>query len=188
MHVQAGQTVTGKTVESLLEAAADQDAAAFRLLYDHTAAKLLGIASRIVRRRDLAEEVIQDVFVKIWTGAARFDRSLGSGQAYLATMTRNRALDQVRRKTEVSAEEKPDMQDLSDNLPTPEAIAEDRSELRAVLACLQRLPAGQRQAIAAAYIDGASGAEIAARLAVPVGTVKTWLSRGLAALRECMDR
>jgi RNA polymerase sigma-70 factor (ECF subfamily) len=180
--------VTERTVESLLEAAALQDAAAFRSLYDLAVPKLLGIASRIVRRRDLAEEVVQDVFVKIWTGTARFDRTLGSGLAYLAALTRNRALDQVRRKTEVSAEERPEMQDLSDNLPTPEAVAEDRSELRAVLACLQRLPAGQRQAIAAAYLDGATGAEIAARLAVPLGTVKTWLSRGLAALRECMGR
>ncbi|MFY8150628.1 MAG: RNA polymerase sigma factor, partial [Hyphomicrobiales bacterium] len=92
--------MTETTVEELLTRVSRQDAVAFRALYDRTAPKLLGIALRILKRRDVAEDVVQDVFVKLWNGSAVFDPVLGSGGAFLATIARNRALDLLRRKSE----------------------------------------------------------------------------------------
>jgi RNA polymerase sigma-70 factor (ECF subfamily) len=183
------RAVTADPLDALLAKVAGRDAAAFRVLYDTVGAKLLGVAKRILKRQDLAEDVVHDVFVKVWTGVAAYDPSLGSAMGYLATLARNRALDVARKKTEDSVEEQPQMVvEIADTTPNPEAVAADRAELRAVLACLQNLPAGQRSAIVAAYLDGATGPEIASKLSVPLGTVKTWLSRGLVALRECLGK
>lgn len=148
----------------------------------------MGVALRILKRRDLAEDVVQDVFVKLWTGQATFNPDLGSGFAFLGTIARNRALDIARRRTEVSGAEEGDMEGVMDLSPSPETVASDRGELRALLACLEGLAEGPRRAIMAAYLDGASGDEIARTLSAPIGTVKSWIHRGLAALRECLGR
>jgi RNA polymerase sigma-70 factor, ECF subfamily len=177
-----------ETVEGLLEGVARQDSAAFRALYAQVSPKLLGIALRILKRRESAEDVVQDVFVKLWNGQAVFDAALGSGFGFLATITRNRALDIARRKTEVAHGDDDDMDDVMDLAPSPESIASDRSDLRALLVCLEQLADGPRRAILAAYLDGASGEEIASKLSAPVGTIKSWIHRGLASVRECLGR
>ena len=177
-----------RSTDELLEGVARRDAAAFRALYDRMAPKLLGIAVRMLKRRDAAEDVVQDVFVKLWNGAATFDAALGSGAAFLATITRNRALDQLRRKGSQSSDGEEALEDLMDITPSPETVALDRSELRALLICLERLADGPRRAIMSAYVDGASGEEIAEKLATPIGTVKSWIHRGLASVRECLGR
>ena len=117
---------------------------------------------------------MQDVFVKLWNGQAVFNAELGSGFAFLATITRNRALDVARRRGEVSGDEA-EMEDVMDLMPSPEAVAADRSDLRALVICLDQLADGPRRAIVAAYVDGASGEEIAARLSAPLGTIKSWI-------------
>jgi len=178
----------GEPIEPLLEAVARRDAASFRLLYDRTASKLLGLAIRILRRRESAEDVVQDVFVKLWNGQAVFDATLGSGWAFLSTITRNRALDIARRRSEVQPQDEAEMDDVMDMMPSPESVASDRSDLRALLRCMEELSEGPRQAILAAYIDGRTGEEIAKSLAAPLGTVKSWIHRGLAALRGCLER
>ena len=175
------------TIEALLEGVARRESQAFRLLYDRASPKLLGVALRILRRRESAEDVVQDVFVKLWNGQAVFNAELGSGFAFLATITRNRALDVVRRRGEVSGDEA-EMEDVMDLMPSPEAVAADRSDLRALVICLDQLAEGPRRAIVAAYIDGSSGEEIARRLSAPLGTIKSSIHRGLAAVRECLGR
>lgn len=181
--------MTDIPVEDLLTRIGQQDADAFRALYDRLSPKLLGIALRILRRRDAAEDVVHDVFVKLWNGAAVFDAAIGSGSAFLATITRNRALDVMRRKGEqMTTGEDVELESLEDLSPSPETTVADRSDLAALLACLDRLADGPRQAILAAYIDGASGEEIANRLETPIGTVKSWIHRGLASVRECLGR
>jgi RNA polymerase sigma-70 factor, ECF subfamily len=177
-----------ETIETLLEGVARRDSSAFRALYGQAAPKLLGIALRILKRRDAAEDVVHDVFVKLWNGQAVFDHSIGSGFAFLATVTRNRALDVARRKVEASQGDETDMDDLADLMPSPEAVASDRSDLRALLICLDRLSDGPRRAILSAYVDGASGEEIAQSMATPIGTIKSWIHRGLASVRECLGR
>ena len=167
---------------------AQRDPAAFRALYDLVAPKLLGIALRILRRRESAEDVVQDVFVKLWNGQATFNPAAGSGFAFLATIARNRALDIARRRAETFLGDDKEMEDVVDLSPSPEAVASDRAEFRALLLCLAGLADGPRNAIMAAYLDGATGEEIARKLGAPVGTVKSWIHRGLAALRECLGR
>jgi RNA polymerase sigma-70 factor, ECF subfamily len=176
------------TTEMLLEGVARREAQAFRQLYDRIGPKLLGIALRILRRRESAEDVVQDVFVKLWNGQAVFRPELGSGFAFLATITRNRALDIARRRSEAATGDETELEDVMDLLPSPEMVASDRSDLRALMICLDRLAEGPRRAILAAFVDGATGEEIAARLAAPLGTIKSWIHRGLASVRECLGR
>ena len=176
------------SIETLLEGVGRRDSAAFRALYDAVAPKLLGIALRILRRRESAEDVVQDVFVKLWNGQAVFNAALGSGSAFLATIARNRALDLLRRQGGRAEAEDTELEDLMDLTPSPEAVAADRSDLKALLACMEHLTEGQRRAILAAYVDGASGEDIARKLDAPVGTVKSWIHRGLASIRECLGR
>lgn len=180
--------MTDATVEELLIRVSRQDAAAFRALYDRLSPKLLGIALRILKRREAAEDVVQDVFVKLWTGSAVFDPAFGSGTGFLATIARNRALDLLRRKSEQPSVDEAEFDSLVDLSPSPETTAADRSDLKALLACLDQLADGPRRAILAAYLDGASGEYIATRLKTPVGTIKSWIHRGLAAVRECLGR
>jgi RNA polymerase sigma-70 factor (ECF subfamily) len=176
------------TTEMLLEGVARREAQAFRQLYDRIGPKLLGIALRILRRRESAEDVVQDVFVKLWNGQAVFRPELGSGFAFLATITRNRALDIARRRSEAAMGDETELEDVMDLLPSPETVASDRSDLRALMICLDQLAEGPRRAIVAAFVDGATGEEIAARLAAPLGTIKSWIHRGLASVRECLGR
>jgi RNA polymerase sigma-70 factor (ECF subfamily) len=176
------------SIETLLERVGQRDGAAFRALYEAMAPKLLGVALRILKRREGAEDVVQDVFVKLWNGQAVFNAALGSGPAFLATIARNRALDLLRRQGGRAEAEDSGLEDLMDLTPSPEAVVADRSDLKALLGCMQHLTEGQRRAILAAYVDGASGEDIARKLAAPVGTVKSWIHRGLASIRECLGR
>lgn len=177
-----------RSVEDLLEAVQAREESAFRLLFDRTSPKLLGIVIRILKRKDAAEDVVQDVYVKLWNGQARFDRTAGSGMAFLGTIARNRALDVIRRRSFTDTTDDAELDSVMDIMPTPETIAADRGELRALMTCLDGLAEGPRRAILSAYLDGASGEEIARQLGSPVGTVKSWMHRGLASLRECMGR
>ena len=132
--------------------------------------------------------MVQDVFVKLWNGQAVFNAALGSGTAFLATIARNRALDLLRRLGGRNETDAGELEDVMDLTPSPEAVAADRSDLKALLACMQHLGEGQRRAILSAYVDGASGEEIARALNTPVGTIKSWIHRGLASVRECLGR
>jgi len=131
---------------------------------------------------------VQDVFVKLWNGQAVYNAAIGSGPGFLATIARNRALDLLRRHGGRAEAAEGELEEIMDLTPSPEAFAADRSDLKALLACMQHLAEGQRKAILAAYVDGASGEDIAQMLNTPLGTVKSWIHRGLASVRECLGR
>lgn len=170
-------------IEELLVAVAEQDHAAFRALYERTSAKLYGVIVRILPERAQADDAMQDVYVKIWRNAAGYDASRGRPITWLAAIARNVAIDVRRREGARGAgrEVEADLDLLSD-------FAEGASsEARAALsACLDRLAPEQRSLILAAYLHGESREELAARLGHPVGTIKSWLHRGLSALRGCL--
>lgn len=163
-----------------------QDARAFRLVYRLTAAKLFGVCLRICNDRRAAEDVLQDVYLSVWTRAAGFDPARGSAIAWLATIARNRSIDW--RRTHRPG-------DTSDAvlvaLPDPSPSASDtmlRDEHdRRLHFCLDALEDRQRDAIRTAFFDGLTYAELAARAVVPLGTMKSWVRRGLMRLRECLD-
>ena len=176
---------SGELLERLIIAAARQDRAAFTALYTQTAAKLFGIALRIIGQRELAEEVLQESFVAVWQRANDYDRTRGSAMAWLVTIVRHCAIDQLRRSAA-----RPENRSASTEallaLVSPES-ADIRAELGALQRCLDELDQGPRRAVVLAYCYGLTRDELASRLAVPVGTVKSWLRRSLERLKRCLD-
>jgi RNA polymerase sigma-70 factor (ECF subfamily) len=177
---------TAAELADLLRRVAARDSVAFAMLYKQTRGKLYGVVARILTRGDLSGEVLQEVFVRIWEKAADYDVDKGSPIAWMATIARNRALDEVRRVRPVSLEDMPEGFE-----PAAEEVdplgARDRSErLSALMNCLQALDEEKREAIMLAYYRGFSREALSQRMQKPVPTIKTWLRRGLAQLRDCL--
>ncbi len=178
---------TTDDLAALMARVAQHDRTAFEALYRATSAKLFGIALRILARRDLAEEALQDVYVKVWERAREFDASRGSPIAWMATMTRNRALDDARRKRMISVDEMPASFDPAEDSPDPLQVCQRSEGLRRLLACLDALEPKSRDMLLLAYYQGATRESLALRFNAPVGTVKTRLRRSLASLRTCLS-
>ncbi|MBL8838421.1 MAG: sigma-70 family RNA polymerase sigma factor [Alphaproteobacteria bacterium] len=171
----------------LLGDAAAGDRAAFRAVYDATAPHLLGVALRILRRRDAAEEVVQEAYVSIWQHAGEYRRERGTPIAWMGTIVRNRALDRIRReRATVALDDVPGHEDWHDPDPLPDDATATSQEARRLAVCLDALDAKQRRAIVLAYREGLTHDEIARRLPAPLGTVKTWIRRGLMQLKDCL--
>jgi RNA polymerase sigma-70 factor (ECF subfamily) len=171
----------------LMAAVAEGDRLAFKHLYDRTSARLLGIVRRIVRDRALAEEVLQEVYLRIWERAATYRTEVGSALTWMISIARHRAIDVLRQRKELVLAPMDDGEDWLERVAGPgdgEADLEDRDRLRR---CLQRLEEPQRSCILLAYCDGYSRDELATRYETPVNTIKTWLHRGLAVLRTCLE-
>ena len=170
----------------LLAAVAKGDEAAFERLYAATRAKLYGVALRILRRSDLADEVMQDAYLKIWRGAGDFDPRLASPITWMVAIARNRAIDLARRRTDSSLEEEPAAMDAVADTPDPLARREVSDDLRRLLNCLGGLDDERRQMVLLAYYNGWSREQLAAKFDKPVNTIKTWLRRSLVEVRECL--
>src|SRR5271155_21144 len=184
---ESSVTATATELADLLRRVAARDSLAFAMLYKQTRAKLYGVVARILTKGDSSGEVLQEVFVRIWEKAGDYDVDKGSPIAWMATIARNRALDEIRRVRPVSLEDMPDGFE-----PAAEEIdplgARDRSErLTALLDCLKGLDEEKREAVLLAYYRGFSREALARRLNRPVPTIKTWLRRGLAQLRDCLS-
>ena len=162
------------------------DAAALKALYQHEAPILLGVAIRLVRRRAVAEEVLQETFVTIWRQARSFDPARGSPQGWMLTILRNRALNLIRKHRPETELDESISADLSDDSPDALASLERHSEASALRRCLEGLDPPKRRAIMLAYMDGCTHDQIARRLGEPLGTVKSWIRRGLIALKACL--
>ena len=177
--------------DSALAACARGDQAALRALYAAEGARLLGVAQRIVRDRPLAEDIVHDTFVKVWQKAASFDPARGEARGWLYSITRHLALNAVRdRQREVAVDD-----DTAEALDAEAALqtwqdTQDSFDWRASSGrlghCLERLEAVRRNCLLHAYVDGLSHAQIAERVGAPLGTVKAWIQRSLAALKVCM--
>lgn len=169
----------------LIVAAARGERAALRRIYDATSAKLLGVAVRITRSRAEAEDVLQDVYLRVWTSAGSFSPEAGGGMGWLVSVARNRAIDLVRSKKAAAT----DAQETNwfDTLAADRNIEGDIMDRKALVNCLAALDATARDMVVLAYVEGLSREELAERFAMPVNTVKTRLHRGLSALKTCMD-
>ena len=171
----------------LLAAVAKSDQAAFERLYVATRAKLYGIVLRILRRPDLANEVLQETYLKIWSSAGTFDPAVASPITWMASIARNRAIDVVRRRTETSIEEEPEVMAVAAESADPLARRETSEELKRLLTCLGRLEADRQRLVLLAYYNGLSREQLAQQFDRPVNTIKTQLRRALADIRECLD-
>lgn len=184
---------TSDDLHALLAAVALRDAAAFRRLYDATSAKLFGFALRILKKDELAQEALQDGFVAIWHAAGLYQPHLAAPLTWMATIVRNKALDVYRRRPqEVEIDAAQLDQDIVQAIPDPASgpqdAAERASDAVALARCMAALEGLHRQAIGLAYYHDLSHSEIAGQLQLPIGTVKTWIRRGLEKLRQCLVR
>ncbi|MBX9931084.1 MAG: sigma-70 family RNA polymerase sigma factor [Methylobacterium sp.] len=175
------------TLSRLLAGIASGDEQALKSLYDLTAPKLYGLILRIQRDRSAAEDVLQDVFVRVWQAAGSYDPASGRPLAWLCAIARNRAIDVVRRKGEVQGPVTEDGEDWVERLADPHDSEGAILGRDALKACLGRLEAAQRDCVVLAYCEGYSREELASRYDKPVNTIKTWLHRGLATLRGCLE-
>src|SRR5713226_8898428 len=146
----------------LIAAVAKGDEAAFERLYAATRAKLFGVVLRILRRQDLAEEVIQETYVKIWNSAGQFNPGLSSPITWMASIARNRAIDVVRKRGELSIEEEPTAMEVAADSPDPLARREMSEELKRLLECVGRLEPDRQKLILLAYYNGWSREQFAA--------------------------
>jgi RNA polymerase sigma-70 factor (ECF subfamily) len=170
----------------LLAAVAKADEAAFERLYQATRAKLYGVVLRILRRADLADEVMQETYLKVWSSAGQFNPALASPITWMLAIARNRAIDLVRRKSETSIEEEPEAMEVAADTPDPLAKREMTEQLKRLLACMGRLDEERRRLVLLAYFSGWSRDQLAAEFDKPVNTIKTWLRRALFDIRECL--
>ncbi|SDY00273.1 RNA polymerase sigma-70 factor, ECF subfamily [Collimonas sp. OK242] len=176
-----------------LAAAARKDAAAFRALYDATSPKLFGFALRILVKREWAEEVLQESFVNIWNNADSYQASLAAPMTWMTAIVRNKAFDFLRRTdstVEIDADtfDKEVMNAMESAGPTPLAALQLSDDARALAACMARLEAMHRQVIALSFYHDLSHSEVAAQMQLPIGTVKSWIRRGLERLKICLGK
>jgi RNA polymerase sigma-70 factor (ECF subfamily) len=174
----------GDDMASLLRRCADGDRGAFRALYDRWGGRLYGIALRITRQAPLAADAMQDAFVQIWQQAHRFDPERGTAEAFLVSLVRYRALDLVRRQSREVPGYEPD--EREDEAPDALSRLVSSAEGTALHRCLGTLDAERRRLVVLAFVEGLSHGELAQRLRIPLGTVKSLIRRSLLSLRECL--
>lgn len=174
-------------LDSLVRAVGRRDRSAFKQLYDLTSPKLFATILRIVRHRPAAEEVLQDVYLRIWQNAESFSPQTAPARAWMNSIARNRAIDVLRQKSFAT------VSGTGDDSDWYERIAEDRDREADMINnaslkhCLGQMDAQARVCVLLAYYEGFSREELAQRYDRPVNTIKTWLHRSLASLRSCLD-
>ena len=166
---------------------------ALRALYDLTAGKLFGLALKVTGRRDWAEDVLQEAFLTIWRSAGDYRATLSPPLAWMGMVVRSRALDFLRRRTSARADAVQELDDavtesVAGDGPDPADTAQASEQAWALHECLRKLEGRQREVVSLAYLRDLSHAELAEQLQLPLGTVKTWIRRGLDQLRGCMGR
>jgi len=180
------QTAALSSVGVLIEAVGGGSQAALKRLYELESKRLYGIALRIVRRPEIASDVLQEAFVQIWQNAAAFSTERGVGAAWLTGIVRFRALDAVRKTSREVLSGDPG---LGDEPLEPDVIEKigALAEAAALRRCLKLLDEEQQRCVLLAFVDGMSHSEIAERIKAPLGSVKSWIRRGLLSLRRCLE-
>ncbi len=175
-------------VAGLLAACARQDSQAFQRLYERTAPQLLACLIRILRNRVLAEDALQDVFVQVWGRAGQFDSGRGSAWAWLVSIARYRAIDLKRREGRMVTEPYAEIDEIpGEDEPQDALAALGQRATKALANCLAALQPRQRDCIVLAYQGGLTQVEVASEIGEPLGSVKSWIRRGLAALKRCLE-
>lgn len=188
MAGKAGHFVTDHA--SLLKACADGDKSALQQLMLAEGGRMLGVARRMLRRADLAEDALQESLVLIWRKAHQFDETRGSAKGWVYAILRNRCLTMLRREDREVPVSPGTLGEVLDET-THQTILDEAFERLGTTSdlrqCLQSLEPGTRRAILSSYVLGYSHGEIAGHLGAPLGSVKSWVRRGLLKLRECLS-
>ena len=188
-----------QALAELLSRVALGDQGAFERLYRETSPHLLGVVLRIQTDRALAEDVLQEVYVNVWRSAQGFNPAVSQPTTWLGSIARNRAIDSLRRgqtapqtvssRSGGPEEEDTDMlDDIASEAPGPLDLLAQASTAKALSTCMDTLSGDQRHSLALAYYQGLSHSEVADQLGQPLGTVKSWVRRGLQGLKNCLER
>ncbi|MFJ6024769.1 sigma-70 family RNA polymerase sigma factor [Brevundimonas sp. NPDC092305] len=180
--------LTREELAAALGQAADGDRAAFKRVYEATSAKLLGVTLRILADRQAAEDVLQDTYLTVWRKAGSFDPARASPITWLVTIARNRAIDRLRSTGHQRTSANLDAaMDVADGGLSPAQATEANQEAQRLNACLDQLDDRTGSAIRTAFMDGVTYDALAQREDVPLGTMKSWIRRGLMRLKACLD-
>jgi RNA polymerase sigma-70 factor (ECF subfamily) len=178
---------TRQEIEDMIHRVALHDRSAFESLYSATSAKLFGIVLRVLKDRAAAEEVLQEVYLRLWQGGAEtFATGKASPISWLATIARNRSIDRLRKNRPSSPLE--DAPEIAEPGLGPEGLAITASERALINGCLDELNPDRAAAVRCAYLDGDTYADLAARFDVPLNTMRTWLRRSLISLKDCLSK
>ncbi len=180
--VSPPDNATEAQVAAALARCASGDRTALRVIYDVEAPRMVGVARRMLRRQDLAEEAVQDTFMRVWRAARTFDPQKGAARSWLYAILRNSALSILRDESRFTSDE-----DAADQAaPMTESALARLPESSALRRCLEQLDPPRRSVVILSYVHGLSHGEMAGKLGVPLGTVKSWARRSLISLQECM--
>jgi RNA polymerase sigma-70 factor, ECF subfamily len=175
-------------LHDLIAGVAKGDEASFAELYQATSSKLFAVALRILRNREVAEEVLQEAYFKVWERAGDYNPSLASPLTWMAAIVRNRSLDEVRRKVPKSSGDETLLDDIAGDNEHPLVGLERQEDTGRLMRCLEGLEPEKQQIVRLAYLEGLSREELAIRFSRPEGTIKTWLHRSLAQLKGCLEQ
>lgn len=174
-------------IENYISRMALGDQEAFSSLYRATSAKLFGVCLRVLGTQAEAEDALQEVFVKIWHNADRYQVNGLSPMTWLITITRNLAIDRLRARKVKEGAGMEEAEMVADSNPGPEALAIASSDRGRIVDCMNELPADRADAVRRAYLEGETYQELAERYAQPLNTIRTWLRRSLIKLKECLS-
>ncbi|CAN5390256.1 sigma-70 family RNA polymerase sigma factor [soil metagenome] len=163
------------------------DRAALRQLYQATSAKLFGVCLRILSNRDESEDVLQEVYITIWRRADRFEAGRASVMTWISTIARNRAIDRLRARGPLAYAEQVEELEIDDGQPRADTLLEAAQDGEALGKCLSELDDRTEKVIRTAFFEGVTYEALAARMDAPLGTVKSWIRRGLAKLKGCLE-
>ena len=183
----ATATAPGTGLDDWLARVAEGDRGAVEALYRESASRLLGICIRVLHDRDEAEDALQDVYVRIWRKAAQFDPARAGASTWLATVARNTAIDRLRARPAHALAPIELVEAMPDDGETPLESTERAGERSRLDACFDTLEPRRRRLIRAAFFDGSTYDELARRAGAPLGSVKSWIRRGLLQLRACLE-
>lgn len=178
----------GTRLGALLRKVADGDRDAFEAVYQLASGRLFAICLHLLRDRGEAEDVLQEVFTSVWRKARQFDPGKASAMTWLSMTARNRAIDRLRAAPPRAMDDLSVIDDLPDGDAQPPQAAEHASDRERLARCLDALESKRRALIRAAFLDGASYEELARRIGSPLGSVKSWIRRGLGQLRVCLEQ
>ena len=172
----------------LLPRIASGDRAALRQLYQASSAKLFGVCLRILSDRDESEDVLQEVYLTIWRRADRFEAGRASVMTWISTIARNRAIDRLRARGPLAYAEQVDDLEIDDGKPSAESLLATAQDGQALGRCLSELDDRTQKVIRTAFFEGVTYEALAQRMDAPLGTVKSWIRRGLLKLKGCLER
>lgn len=174
-------------IETFIARVALGNREAFSQLYDATSAKLFSVCLRVLNDRELAEDVLQEAFLKVWSSAAQYQANGLSPMTWLITIARNTAIDR-RRASPALYESSDEIESVADHARGPEEESILLSEQGNIARCLDELENDKAEAVRSVYLQGLTYAELADRFEVPVNTMRTWLRRSLLSLRGCLSQ